>query len=322
MAEPLTRTPSANGGADDDGETRAPLGRRRFLGLAGLGAGTLAVTGAAGLTWKSVEGGVFATATGPAYAAWDELGLGGQGPMGLVRAAVLAANAHNAQPWQFRVFADRIDLFADGSRTLGTMDPLLREMDISLGCALENLVLAGPPNGLSATVGLMPEPDDPGHVARVDLASTAGTTSPLYASIVNRHTDRAAYDTDRPVEARQLDGLTRLIDATDTELVWFTSTEQKRAFSDLTIRATEAIIADPRQAADDFAWYRTEWQEIPDQEGRHHHRPIGSATSHPHLGEGAARVDRAEQRRLAQRDPGHPAPHRVGVRRPGRARSP
>jgi hypothetical protein len=134
------------------------MGRRRFLHAVGLGAGTLAVAGATGLTWKAVDGGVFATGTGAAYAAWDELSPSGGDPMGLVRAAVLAANAHNAQPWHFRIAADRIDVFADMSRNLGTMDPLRREMDISLGCALENLVLAGPSNGLAPRSASCPTP--------------------------------------------------------------------------------------------------------------------------------------------------------------------
>lgn len=236
MVGPLIRTPPTGGPALGT-EASPPLGRRRFLGVVGLGAGTLAVAGAAGLTWRSVEGGVFATATGPAYGAWDEATLGGQGPMGLVCAAVLAANAHNAHPWHFAVTADRIDLFADGSRTLGAMDPLLREMYISLGCAIENLVLAGPPNGLVPTVGLMPDPRDRGHVARVELAPTREPPSPLWAAIANRHTDRAPYDTARPVDARQLDELGGLVDAPDTELVWFTGAKEKRDFRDLTVRA-------------------------------------------------------------------------------------
>jgi hypothetical protein len=41
-----------------------------------------------------------------------------------------------------------------------------------------------------------------------------------------------------------------------------TTVHDKRVFGDLTTRATEAIIADPQQAADDFAWYRISWQEI------------------------------------------------------------
>jgi hypothetical protein len=53
-----------------------------------------------------------------------------------------------------------------------------------------------------------------------------------------------------------------VIEVPEVSLIWFTSTEAKRTFSDLTLRATEAIIADPAQAADDFAWYRTSWIEL------------------------------------------------------------
>ena len=186
----------------------------------------------------------------------------GQGSLGLVCAAVLAANAHNAQPWRFRVTTERIDLFADTSRNIGAMDPLRREMDISLGCAIENLVLAGPPNGLAPTVSLLPSAADPTHIARVDLDPINPSASQLFAAIQPRHTNRGAYDGRRPVSCEQLNALSGLVDAPDTQLVWFTSVEEKKGFGDLTIRATEAIIADPQQAADDFAWYRTNWDEI------------------------------------------------------------
>jgi len=243
-------------------EQSTPIDRRGFLKIAGLGAGAIAFAGAGGLTWRAVDGGVFATGTGPAYAAWAEAGPAGPGSVGMVRAAVLAANAHNAQPWHFRVGADRIDVFADTSRTIGTMDPLGREMQISLGCAIENLALAGPPNGKSPTVTFLPDPADRTHIARVDLVPTQRSVSALFSAIPTRHTNRAAYDTRRPVTQEQLDALGRLIDAPDVQLVWFTKVAAKRAFGDLTTRATAKIIADPRQAADDFAWYRTDWAEI------------------------------------------------------------
>lgn len=238
------------------------MDRRRFLHIAAVGVGTLAVTGAGGLTWRAVDGGVFATGTGPAYAAWDDSRPLGRGAVGMVSAAVLAANAHNAQPWHFRVATDRIDLFADASRNLGTMDPLGREMHISLGCAVENLALAGPANGQTPTVSLLPDPADRTHIARVDLVPAQQPPSPLFAAIPKRHTNRGAYDTTRSVTQRQLDALGGLIDVPGIELVWFTKAADKRRFGDLTTRATQAIIADPRQSADDFAWYRTDWHVI------------------------------------------------------------
>jgi nitroreductase len=238
-----------------------PVSRRRFLGIAGLGGATVAVAGASGVTWRAVDQGVFATGTGPAYAAWDQTNPSG-GALGMVRAAVLAASAHNTQPWLFRLTPERIDLYADATRGLGAMDPLRREMHLSLGCALENLVLAGPPNGRTATLALMPDPSQPTHIARVSLDRATATTSPLFATIGKRHTNRAAYDTTRPLAADAREALTGLLDVEATRLVWLTTGADKHTFAELTVRATQAIIADPQQAADDFAWYRTTWNQI------------------------------------------------------------
>ncbi|TFC25838.1 hypothetical protein E3O55_13820 [Cryobacterium sp. MDB1-18-2] len=236
--------------------------RRSFLKVAGIGLGTIAIAGAAGLTWRAVDGGVFASGTGEAFAAWAQAGPEAHDALGLVRAAVLAANAHNAQPWQFRVADNRIDVFADTTRNLGTMDPLLREMDVSLGCAIENIVVAAPANGKKAAVTLLPDPADPTHVARIDLQAAEASVSPLFTAIASRHTDRNSYDLTRPVSAAELARLSGLIDETVAELVWFSDPAEKNAFGALTVRATEAIIADPQQVADDAAWYRTDWHEI------------------------------------------------------------
>jgi hypothetical protein len=251
------REPTAGG----SGRMPEPT-RRGFLAAAGLGAGTLAVIGAGGLTWRAVSQGVFATGTGPAYAAWDQWTPPGHAPLNLIRAAVLAASAHNTQPWLFAITPARIDLFAVPSRNIGTVDPLRREMQISLGCALENLVLAGPPHGLAPAVTLMPDPADQTHVARVDLAPAPATTPALFRAIPYRHTNRAAYDTSRPLPAGTLSTLTGLVNNPDGNVVWLISAADKRAFGDLTVRATQAIIADPQQSADDYRWWRGDWSAI------------------------------------------------------------
>jgi len=183
-------------------------------------------------------------------------------PLNLVRAAVLAASAHNTQPWLFAVTPARIDLFTVLSRNIGTVDPLRREIQISLGCALENLVLAGPPHGLAPTVTLMPDRADKTHVAQVDLAPAPASTAALFQAIPHRHTNRAAYDTGRPLPPGTLRALTSLVNNPHGELVWLTSAADKRAFGDLIVRAAQAIIADPQQSADDFRWYRSSWDQI------------------------------------------------------------
>jgi hypothetical protein len=253
--------PSSKGRSSIPEAASTGITRRRFLRGLGTGTGTVLVAGSGVLTWRAVDQGVFSTGEGPAYDAWD-VWRSGDGLVALVRPSILAANAHNTQPWVFELGTDRIDLFADTSRSMGTMDPLRREMVVSLRCALENLALAALANGREATIELLPDPADETHVARVELSPPPQEPSALYLAIPDRHTDRAAYDTARPVEASTLEEFAGLNDEPDVSVVWITDPGSMRSFGELTVRATEAIVADPEQAADDYAWYRFDWDEI------------------------------------------------------------
>lgn len=238
----------------------AAMTRRTFLKRVGIGAGAVVVVGSGGLAWRIADQSVLAPGTGPAYEAWRAK-LTGDGPLSLVRAAILAANAHDTQPWRFRVATDQIDLFADRTRTIGAVDPLGRELELSLGCALENLLLAAPPNGYLPELTLLPDPSDPDHVAHVRLTAGPTSTSALFEAIPRRHTDRAAYDA-ATIERGVLDEFAGLADDPSVSLVWLDAGPAKAQFADLTVRATEALIADPDQSGDDFAWYRQDWGEI------------------------------------------------------------
>lgn len=254
---------SSQPGASPPGADSRRMSRRGFLKRAGIGAGAVIVVAGTGTTWRAVDQGVFATDEGGAYTSWGEWDAqAGGGLLPLVRAAVLAANAHDTQPWLFALGTNRVDLFADLSRNIGAIDPLRREMYISLGCALENLTLAARASGFTPTVTLLPTPGDATHVARVDLGPGATVASPLYAAIPHRHTNRGAYDTKRPVDPGVLAAMGDLTTGPDVTLVWLTTAVEKQQFADLTLRATEAIIADPEQAHDDFVWWRSDWHAI------------------------------------------------------------
>jgi nitroreductase len=236
--------------------------RRRFLSQAGGLAALAALAGTGLLSSRAADQGVLAPATGPAYDAWRQFHARGGQPLDLVRAAVLAANAHNTQPWRFRLYPGRIDLYTVPERTTGTMDPLRREMYISLGCALENLALAAQAAGLAPSVRVTPDPTDPTLAASVQLGSAAPVDSPLYRAIPDRHTNRGPYRTGRPVPGGVLDEMAALATESDTGVVWWTAAQDKRTFADVTVRATEAIVADPAQAADDYRWWRGTRAEI------------------------------------------------------------
>jgi len=234
--------------------------RRELLKRAGAGALAVAAIGGGGVVWRLVQQSVLQPGAGEAYAAWDA-DIAGGGTLSLVRAAVLAANAHDTQPWFFDVTDRRIDLFADRARNIGSLDPLHREMEVSLGCALENLVITGRAIGLAPVVALLPDRVDPDHIARIDLGASTNATSPLFGAIPRRRTDRSAYS-GRAVAPAVLAALSQMADDAKAQLVWLETDPAKSRFGELTVQATTAIIADPQQARDDFLWYRQDWVEI------------------------------------------------------------
>lgn len=228
------------------------------------GAGIAVVVAAGGVGWRAWDQHVLRPGRGPAYAPWydwqnDDLPLSVQ----FVAAAILAANPHNSQPWQFRVTDTQIDLFADKQRNIGAIDPYLREMHMGLGCALENLVLAANAHGHDTRVKLMPDGDRGDRVAQVEFSPGSAVRSPLFDAIPLRHTHRGAYDKARAVPEELLDGLSASAAAEpELRVIWFDQPVRREAMGKLIVEATEAIIADHEQSADSAKWFREDWSAI------------------------------------------------------------
>ena len=231
----------------------------RGLGIAGLG-----LAGAS--LWRLESNHVLRTEDGPAYVPWKDWQEGTNPLDRIVRAAVLAASPHNTQPWKFHLLPYAVDVYADTSRQIGAIDPLLREMHIGVGCAIENLVLGAEAAGHRCGFGDAPSADDSSlqPVLRV-LLSEERKEHPLdlYAAIPKRHTNRGAYLTRKELDPRVMDALGGMRNS-DLELrvFWFRQREQVRAFGELVIQATEAIIADEEQSASSARWIRTSWSDI------------------------------------------------------------
>ena len=239
--------------------THKKFSRRKVLALAG--GGTLVLVAGGGV-WRAADQGVFSTGQGPAYEPWDDWHTATKGPLDLVRAAILAANPHNTQPWLFQVTPSRINLFADRRRNIGAIDPFLREMHIGLGCALENLLLAAAANGYTTQVTLLPDASDVTLVARIDLAPGVVTVSNLYKVIPQRHTNRYPYDTGRPVSSATLAALSALGNDPEVNIFWLASAPLRKQVGDFLVEATHALVADKTQIEESDHWYRATWQDI------------------------------------------------------------
>jgi nitroreductase len=226
----------------------------------------------AALGYRAWDRGVFSSGKGPSYAAWQEWqGHPGEGSKRPLHAAILAASAHNSQPWLFEPQDDSITIYADRPRNLGAFDPFRREMQVSLGCALANLQLAAWRFGLEAVPEIAPgrlsanPSNEAVAVASVSLRPGAAHETRLFDAIASRHTQRGAYRDD-PTLAKAvvdvLEELSVLRGYAPSMFVLIDDPAMRKDVGTTIIEATEAIIADAEMSADSGRWYRTGRREI------------------------------------------------------------
>ena len=123
--------------------------------------------------------------------------------------AILAPHSHNLQSWLVDLSVpDQIVLRCDLQRLLPETDPYSRQIMMSQGTFIELLDIAARERGQRTEITLFPEgvfgPDklDARPVASIRLVPDAAVPKdPLFAQILKRHTNRAAYDPARPVPA-------------------------------------------------------------------------------------------------------------------------
>ncbi|MGA2813947.1 MAG: hypothetical protein ABSG16_21295, partial [Candidatus Acidiferrum sp.] len=221
--------------------------------------------------WRAGDQGVFSIGQGPAYEAWKNWRDTNDGPLTLVRAAILAASPHNTQPWLFKVTDSSIELYIDTQRNVGALDPYLREEHIGIGCAMENLILAARANGYAATVTIQPgqlealpvDPQPPRLLARVDLAPGKREESALYEAIPRRHTNRGPYDPHKPIPSDFLETLGRLPgEDADAKLFLFTAEEDRKKIAELISAADTEIYSDPQVQRGSDRWVRMKWSSV------------------------------------------------------------
>ena len=179
---------------------RRQLSRRGFIATAALAAGTTPVAAC------STSG----TAYGRAVAeTWRPFGAGKTSERRalhreLVRYATLAPSSHNTQCWNFKLETQRISILPDLARRCPVVDPDDHHLFVSLGCAAENLVIAGRAHGLHGNASFDPAA---GPAVHIDFEPAKAVASALFHAIPMRQCTRAAYDGQplAPAELRQLE---------------------------------------------------------------------------------------------------------------------
>ena len=169
--------------------------------------------------------------------------------------AMLAPSLHNSQPWRFTVHADRLDVRADRTRHLTSIDPSGRELVQSVGAALFNARVTLAAHGWAVDVQRCPAPDDPdllGVLHLVDGPADPGLAV-LDPLIPKRRTNRRTFDATVPTDA-ELQSFTAAAVAEDAVLVPVLTGEQHRLVARLTQEADAQQRADPAYLAELAQW--------------------------------------------------------------------
>lgn len=163
----------------------------------------------------------------------------------LLNFAVLAPSSHNSQPWRFEVSDSQIKIYANMARSLPASDSNNRQLLVSLGCAIENILTAAEYYGYVAQVKLFPEATNNTYIASIAFTELANYVRPSHHNIFTipkRHANRTKYD-DRLPEEDFIEWVKSFASAT-TQLFVITNKTKKDAIADVVIGAGVAAMQD------------------------------------------------------------------------------
>lgn len=166
----------------------------------------------------------------------------------LLRYAILAPSSHNTQPWQFAVSDDEIRLYTDEARWLRVADADQRELHVSVGCALENLLVAAEHFGYRPQVAYLPATEEDDLIAVVTCRAEgeySGSRPPeLFDAIPARHTNHNAYD-GRSIPQQDVQRLQACSVEKDLLLHITDDPTIKRSVDEMIVQADAMQFADP-----------------------------------------------------------------------------
>jgi hypothetical protein len=180
---------------------------------------------------------------------WRPLAVGERAPATeWVRAATLAANSLNAQPWRFRILSRAIEILPDAARRTPVLDPDGHHLWVSLGCAAENLVQAAAGDRHTLNVAFAVDR------IRLDLDGPRAQGA-LADAITARQSSRTTFD-GRPLAPHAWHLLEHALDEPGVQWRWLERRGDIERVVEAAAEATRAQVADAAYRAELKQWLR------------------------------------------------------------------
>jgi hypothetical protein len=139
--------------------------------------------------------------------------VGAESVRAAVALAVRAPSIHNSQPWRWEYGPQGLELYADRTRQLPSIDPDGRGLLVSCGAALWLAQLSLTAQGWPAGVQRFPDPARPDLLARIHVGAWCppeARSRNLVVAAEGRRSERRPFGPE-PVSAEILDELCRLV---------------------------------------------------------------------------------------------------------------
>lgn len=159
----------------------------------------------------------------------------------LIKLASFAPSSHNTQPWLFRLGEKRIDILPNFKRRLLASDPKDRQLYLSIGAAIGNLLMASEAYGLKMNLasGTL---SSSVSIIYDDLKSETIDSSTLIA-LINRHNNRFPFQY-KPVPAEFYKKILDICGAKNIVATIVNDVETKKEIQKIVEDATEDAFSD------------------------------------------------------------------------------
>lgn len=154
----------------------------------------------------------------------------------------LAPSVHNTQPWNISIHDKELIVSINHQRALKHGDPTKRQTWISLGCFVENILLAGQVFGLHGHITLANNSSEQVHI---HFQTGPELAKQNLNNILNRHTNRADFDRDNINSTQKSELLKSTKDLLGTNVLVESNREIVEEIATLTARAIAMALSLP-----------------------------------------------------------------------------